>query len=217
MNMPEKAKDGPKARKDLEFLNIREDLKIDGKKSSEDMDTETEDRGKKVNKKEELYCPLLLHLRSEGGILGLPNLPDRFDTVPLYDERYVVAFPPGHRFEGLTVVPMGEMSDENYLQRANCEFSANFSTFGIERPYSHLNVRYRSEREEWIQAMILAGLGCSFMPEYMPLFPGLRTRVLTEPEVKREIKLVTVAGRQYSPATRMFMELANAYDWHKGV
>jgi hypothetical protein len=55
------------------------------------------------------------------------------------------------------------------------------------------------------------------MPEYMPLFPGLRTRVLTEPEVKREIKLVTVAGRQYSPATRMFMELANAYDWHKGV
>jgi hypothetical protein len=35
MNMSEKTKDGPKARKDLEFLNIREDLKIDGKKSSE--------------------------------------------------------------------------------------------------------------------------------------------------------------------------------------
>lgn len=150
-------------------------------------------------------------------ILGLPNLPDRFDTVPLYEERYVVAFPPGHRFEEMTVVPMPEMSDENYLQRANCEFTANFSTFGIERPYSHLNVRYRSEREEWIQAMILAGLGCSFMPEYMPLFPGLRTRVLTEPEVKREIKLVTVAGRQYTPATQMFMDLAKTYDWHKGV
>jgi len=150
-------------------------------------------------------------------ILGLPNLPDRFDTIPLYNERYVVAFPPGHRFEQMTVVPMAEMSDENYLQRVNCEFSANFSTFGIERPYSHLNVRYRSEREEWIQAMILAGLGCSFMPEYMPLFPGLRTRVLTDPEVEREIKLVTVSGRQYTPATRMFMDLAKAYDWHKGV
>ena len=59
MNMPKKTKDGPKARKDLEFLKIREDLKIDGKKSSEDTDTETEDRGKKVNKKEELYCPPL--------------------------------------------------------------------------------------------------------------------------------------------------------------
>ena len=70
MNMPERTKDGPKARKDWEFLKIRKDLQMPGKRSSEEteMETETEDRGKKVNKKEAQYCPpLLLHLRSEGG------------------------------------------------------------------------------------------------------------------------------------------------------
>ena len=68
MNMPERTKDGPKARKDLEFLNIRKDLQMPGKRSSEETEMETEDRGKKVNKKDGKYCPpLLLHLRSEGG------------------------------------------------------------------------------------------------------------------------------------------------------
>ena len=59
MNMPERTKDGPKARKDLEFLKIRKDLQMPGKRSSEETETETEteDRGKKVNKKEEQYCP----------------------------------------------------------------------------------------------------------------------------------------------------------------
>ena len=57
MNMPERTKDGLKARKDLEFLNIRKDLQMPGKRSEEtETETETEDRGKKVNKKEEQYC-----------------------------------------------------------------------------------------------------------------------------------------------------------------
>ena len=150
-------------------------------------------------------------------IIGLPNLPERLNSIPLYQERYVVAFPPGHRFENMTTVPMVEMSDESYLQRASCEFSSNFEAFGLDRPYSNLRVRYRSEREEWIQAMILAGMGCSFMPEYMPLFPGLRTRILDEPQVTREIKLVTVSGRQFTPALRIFAQLAQSYDWHKGL
>ena len=59
MNMPEKTKDGPKARKDLEDLKIRKDLHR--KKLMEETETETEEgeRGRKVNKKEENYCPLL--------------------------------------------------------------------------------------------------------------------------------------------------------------
>ena len=59
MNMPERTKDGLKARKDLEFLKIRKDLQMPGKRSLEETKTEIEDRGKKVNKKEEQYCPPL--------------------------------------------------------------------------------------------------------------------------------------------------------------
>ena len=55
MNMLEKTKDGPKARKDLEDLKIRKDLHR--KKLMEE--TEEGERGRKVNKKEENYCPLI--------------------------------------------------------------------------------------------------------------------------------------------------------------
>ena len=58
MNMPEKTKDGPKARKDLEDFKIRKDLHH--KKPMEETETEEGERGRKVNKKEENYCPPLL-------------------------------------------------------------------------------------------------------------------------------------------------------------
>ena len=60
MNMPEKTKDWPKARKDFEDLKIRKDLHR--KKLMEETETETEEgeRGRKVNKKEGNYPPPLL-------------------------------------------------------------------------------------------------------------------------------------------------------------
>jgi hypothetical protein len=51
------------------------------------------------------------------------------------------------------------------------------------------------------------------MPEYLTLFPELPTRVLIDPEVRREVKLVTVAGRRHSPALAAFVRLAARHDW----
>ncbi len=34
-----------------------------------------------------------------------------------------------------------------------------------------LYARFRSEREDWIQAMVLAGIGFAFMPEYSVSLP----------------------------------------------
>ena len=65
-----------------------------------------------------------------------------------------------------------------------------------------LNTRYRSEREDWIQSMVLAGMGCAIVPEFIPLFPRLPTRLVTDPEVTREVGLATIAGRQFSPAVK---------------
>ena len=58
MNIPEKTKDGPKARKDLEDLKIREDLHMPPRKKSEEKETEIEAWEKKGKKlKEEDYWP----------------------------------------------------------------------------------------------------------------------------------------------------------------
>ena len=69
---------------------------------------------------------------------------------------------------------------------------------------------YRSERDDWIQVMALAGLGFTFIPEFAVTVAGLLTRPLVEPEVTRVINLVTVRGRPYSPAVGAFVRTAMA-------
>ena len=113
----------------------------------------------------------------------------------------------------MPAVPLRELDGEDYLLRSQCEFAANADEFlGGPRPYK-VNIVYRSEREEWIQAMILCGRGCAVMPEFLPRLPGIATRVLVEPDLKRVVSLVTVAGREFSPPTQRLMKIARAYPW----
>jgi DNA-binding transcriptional LysR family regulator len=149
-------------------------------------------------------------------IAALARQPEGLHAWPLYRERYVVAFPPGHRFERLAAVPLRELSGERYLERVNCEFDAHFAELGLPDPARNLEVCFRSEREEWVQTMVMAGMGVAVMPEHLPLVPGLPTRVLTEPEVWREVRLLAVPGRRFTPAVDAFVRLARAHDW-RGV
>ena len=158
---------------------------------------------------------LLLEGEIDAAFIGLPDLPERLDAVPLFSEKYIVAFCPGHRFEGMDTVPLRELNTEDYLTRTNCEFPEHFNALGIPDPAADANVCYASEREDWIQAMILAGLGCAVMPEFLPTLPGIATRPLLDPEISRTIRLVTVAGRQHSPALRSFLTLARRHDWNQ--
>jgi DNA-binding transcriptional LysR family regulator len=145
-------------------------------------------------------------------LIGMPNLPERFDAIPLYRERYGVAFAKGHRLERLNVIPIDELKNENYLQRTACEFGDHWTAHD---EYHNVPVKtiFRSEREDWVQAMLAAGFGLAIMPEYLPRFPGVVLRVIGEPEVARTVSLVTVSGRRYSPATKMVVQLARDYRW----
>lgn len=155
---------------------------------------------------------LLMEGEIDAALVARPQLPERCDSFPLYSERYMVAFAPGHRFEEMDVVPLKELDHEDYLNRINCEYPEHFSVLGIPDP-ADVNVCYESEREDWIQALILAGMGCSIMPEFLPTLPGIATRPVIEPELSRSVKLVTVAGRRFSPALRIFLSLARGFDW----
>jgi len=139
--------------------------------------------------------------------VGLPHYPERLDAQPLYTERYVIAFAHDHRFEAMNVVPFGELKDEAYLSRVNCEHPQHLDRLGVPR-LADTNIRFQSEREDWIQAMISAGMGSAVIPEFMALLPGIATRILIDPEVSRTISLVTVAGRRFSPAAQLFVRHA---------
>jgi DNA-binding transcriptional LysR family regulator len=46
---------------------------------------------------------------------------DRFHTLPLYRERFVVALAPGHPLERLNAIRIKDLHQQTYLARANCD------------------------------------------------------------------------------------------------
>jgi DNA-binding transcriptional LysR family regulator len=112
----------------------------------------------------------------------------------------------------MNAVPLAALDGEPYVWRRNCEYTNTFTQIFRERGLAW-NTVYSSEREEWVQRMILAGMGCALMPEHLLLFPGLPTRIVIEPEITREVMLVTVGGRRFSPALDTFVRLASRFDW----
>ena len=138
--------------------------------------------------------------------------PERFNVQPLYGERYVMAFPAGHRFARMNAVPLRELDNEPYLWRINCEHSDHFTDL-----CSACGVRWRtvysSEREDWIQIMVGAGLGVTLIPEFSAVLGGVQTRPVVDPPVARDVALVTVSGRRFSPAVAKFVAAVKAYRW----
>ena len=145
-------------------------------------------------------------------LIGLPGFPERLQAVPLYEERYVIAFPKGHRFARMSAVPIRELDQENYIKRTHCEFKDYYEAMGRPSPFT-VKLRHATDREDWAQALVLAGQGCSIMPEHLPTLPGIASRVLIEPEVSRTISLVTVAGRRYAPTVEVLVRLARRFNW----
>jgi len=145
-------------------------------------------------------------------LMAMPNLPDSLYATPLYLERYVVAFPAGHAFQQSNTLSIDTLKGADYLTRVHCEFADHYEALGKSRPLN-VNVRYSSEREDWVQAMVAAGLGCSIMPEHLPSMDGITTRPLEDPKVSRCVSLVTVAGRRHSPALAAMVRVAKRHVW----
>lgn len=137
---------------------------------------------------------------------------DRYNAAPLYAERYVVVFPPEHRLGRLKAVALKDLSGEPYVDRLACELR-EMVTEACNASNVQLYARFRSHREDWVQAMVLAGIGFAFMPEYCVTLPGLLQRPLIDPCVERQIKLVTVPGRPFNAAVSAFVRQAAAFTW----
>jgi len=142
----------------------------------------------------------------------LDSLRDGFNVHDLYKERYIVIFPPDHRLAKLNAVRLSDLSGEPYIDRLSCEMRE--MVMGVCRENGvDLYARFRSEREDWVQAMVLARIGFAFMPECSVTLPELLQRPLIEPEVTRTISLVSVPGRKYSPATAAMVRAAQRFAW----
>jgi len=151
----------------------------------------------------------------EIGLFGLAEpMDERFAVERLYCEPLVAVFMPGHRFGRMAKVPFDALDGEKYVDRLNCEFRVAFSDLMKERQLQ-FEVPYVSEREDWIQEMVAAGIGISIMPKYSVTLPGLQCRPIVDPVVKRDVSVVTLAGRPLSSASSAFLSLAKGFVWPK--
>lgn len=142
-----------------------------------------------------------------------PDAPsETMHALPLYDERFMIAVSPAHPLARLPAIRLRDLDGQSYLSRVNCEYRDHIREIreqmdvDIRRPYS-------SERDDWIQCMVLAGLGFTLIPEFAVTVPGLVVRPLAEPEITRKVNLVTVRGRPHSSAVGAFVHACRRYPW----
>ena len=149
----------------------------------------------------------------EVALYGLPEgLHDGFHAQPLFDEPFVIAVNADHRFAKVPAVRCRELNGERYVSRANCEF-LDFAGQALLEMGTELHRVFSSESDDWVQGMIVAGLGLGFFPALSVTAPELISRPLIEPGFTRTINLVTARGRRHSPAVGTFVRAARHYEW----
>ena len=149
----------------------------------------------------------------DAAILNPLDLPaDACRIEPLYKERYVVLLPPGHPLRERDALGLRDLTRLPYVDRLAREMRERVMAVcgqtGIE-----LYARFRSEREDRVQAMVAANLGFAFMPEHSITHPGTIQRTLSDPHVERTVALATMPGRLHSPAVAAFVRAARAHRW----
>ena len=148
--------------------------------------------------------------------VGVYCWPDRSDErlhrVPLFRERMMIVLHPDHKLATLATLSFADLSDERYINRLNCEFNGASAWRDCGVTWKTI---YRSERDDWILAMVAAGMGFGFLPEHCISHPGVVAVPIGDPPLERNVDIVTVRGRRYTPAVGAVIREARRIDWTK--
>ena len=140
------------------------------------------------------------------------ELPERIDRWPLFEERYVLVLSRKHPMARQTVIPLQDLHEAVFLERIGCDVAGQFKR-ACFADHPGPNVVHRSAQERHLQQMASAGLGAILAPEHVPRLPSLEAIPIEGDPVRREVQLLAVAGRQYSPALDAFIKVARVRDW----
>jgi LysR family transcriptional regulator, hydrogen peroxide-inducible genes activator len=150
----------------------------------------------------------------EAVIYALPGeeTDERTHIMPLFNEQMVIAIHQDHKLANERAFPVKELDGESYIHRMNCEF-AGYADHILQDKGVTCTPTYWSERDDWTMAMVAAGLGFAFMPANAVKHPGVVALPVVEPEFWRQVNLVTVRGRPYSPGVGALVREAMRKKW----
>lgn len=143
------------------------------------------------------------------------DLPSRIDVWRLFSERFNVLTAAAGPLAGINAIPVEQLVQLTWLEHLGCETVRRF--WQARQPHGDQpRVSHRSRHVVHLQHMVEAGLGVMLLPEHAPALPALVRRPIVDDPIRREILLLVVSGRQYSPALDAFVKIARTRDWHTG-
>ena len=130
--------------------------------------------------------------------------------LPLWEEDYVLCVPVDHSLASRERIPLAELQHHDFIECPPCE--AHQQTLGLLAcDRLTLNLVAKAESKGLVMALVLAGVGISFLPDgLVEDEPGLRTVAVSGPRMFRRIGLCYPAHQTLNPALRdLIPELAS--------
>ncbi|OSJ33779.1 LysR family transcriptional regulator [Bradyrhizobium japonicum] len=160
----------------------------------------------------ERLIALLLDGEINAAIVGdVRDVPARIDNWSLFKERYVVVLAPTHQLADRSSICIQDLHETILLERTGCEIIPKIQ--GAHFAGEGLRLGHCSSHDLHLQHMAAAGFGVMLAPEHMPHLSTLKTIRLEGDLVSREVRLLAVQGRHYSPALDAFVKFARLRDW----
>lgn len=155
---------------------------------------------------------LLLEGQVNAAMVGeLEEMPDRIDEWLLFEERYVAVLARTHHLANRPSIGMDDLRETVLLKHTGCDVTAKMQDlyFSGQSPL----VGHCSGQNLHLQHMAAAGFGVLIAPEHMPHLPTLKSIPLEGDPVSREVRLLAVQGRCYSPALEAFLKVSRRRNW----
>lgn len=162
-------------------------------------------------------CEMLLDGAVNAAVCGddLGELPVRIDHWTLALDRFWVLVSRDSPLAARAEIPVETLHSEVWLERAGCP-RFNQLWQGLFPTNVEPQVGHRGRSFGQMQHMVAAGLGVMLWPEHAPHLPSLVARPMAGVALARNLQLLVVAGRRYSPALEALVKVARVHDWRAG-
>ncbi len=140
----------------------------------------------------------------------LDNREDSKTTLPLFQQRRMLAVPTSHPFAQRGSVKLVDLNGQPFIKRMHCELCGETEQL-FESKAVQPRIMHRATQEEWVIALVAAGLGVTIMPEWQQE-KAIAYIPISDLPLQRTIGLMWRIG-QNSQIIDEFRAFATSHNW----
>jgi DNA-binding transcriptional LysR family regulator len=134
---------------------------------------------------------------------------DRLDSWLLFAEGFQLVADRRHPLLARNQVSLSDLGDVRVFARSHCENAAEFAAALSASGGAADDIG----SDQDLLKLVEAGLGVGILPQSTHIGGSLKSAMLSDLAVRREVRLYAVAGRQRSPAAAALVKILRAADW----